>query len=94
MPALKTRKKATKVSKKRAAPAKKKTAAKKATRKPAKKAMKAKRIAAPAPHPDETSVRLGPHHVDRHPVAAGIQVHRAPMPPMTMKHPPVVVRHH
>ena len=51
----------------------------------------------PPPHPDETTVRLGPHHVDRHPVPAGIQVH--PQPPVQVFVPAATshrntVRHH
>jgi hypothetical protein len=67
------------------------------------KAVKRSRVRAarkpkpPKPHPDETTVVLGPHHVERQPVAAGIHVHPEPalhiFVPAATTHR-VSVRHH
>ncbi|GEM_PF-3427318 len=103
MAATKTRKKVTakkpvkkakKAIKMKAKPAARKSAVK---ARPAKKpapASRKKKLTQPPPHPDQTSVRLGPHHVDRHPVEGGIHVHPAPMTHIMPKRLPVVVRHH
>ena len=49
----------------------------------------------PAPRPGETEVRLGPHHVDHHPIPGGIRVHPAPViRPGSDLHPRGALRHH
>ena len=49
----------------------------------------------PTPHPDETSVHLGPHHVDHQPVPGGIRVHPAPVVhPVGASHLRPTLRHH
>lgn len=78
----------------------KKTTAKKAA--PARKnAMNArantKKVAAKKKLPvrkDQTTVRNGPHHLDRHPTEGGIHVHPAPMVNTPAVRPTVVIRHH
>ena len=97
MTAMKLRKKTSKTSKrsKAASKAQKKTLKLKAAR--SRKTSKAKtprkpKFKPPAPHPDETAVRLGPHHVDRHPTA-GFKVHTAPVMPV-VTHLAMTSRHH
>ncbi len=52
----------------------------------------------PAPRQDQTTVRLGPHHVDRQPIPAGIRVHPAPalphIAPLSIRHLGNSSRHH
>ena len=101
MAAGKAQKKSSKVSKK---------PAKKAGKTPAKKALKALKAApsskrtrarpraekAPPVRKDETTIKLGPHHVERHPVIGGVQVRPAPaqhqIPTARMHH--MTTRHH
>jgi hypothetical protein len=46
-------------------------------------------------HPDQTSVHLGPHHINRHPVDGGIRVHPDPRKHATdVVHPHGALRHH
>ena len=100
MPGLKTRKKTSKSAKKVIKSKPKKTLKLKSGKAKTKKIVKAKKpkFIQPAPHPDETSVRLGPHHVDRHPIAAAFHLHPAPtmhpVGPMAMKHPRTTYRGH
>jgi hypothetical protein len=101
MPALKARKKTSKAAKKTTSKSTKTKKAAKALKLRTTKA-KTKKVARarvtrkpkqPAPRPDQTTVRLGPHHVDRHPIPPALHVHPAP-PPMAMKHPNITSRHH
>lgn len=98
MPGLKLRKKTSKTSKRAKASKPAKRAKKTLKLKPAKsrKVAKARATRKPKqapPRPDQTTVRLGPHHLDRHPIPAGLHVHPAP-PMMAMKHPSITSRHH
>ncbi|MBS1150809.1 MAG: hypothetical protein H6Q89_2507 [Myxococcaceae bacterium] len=101
MPALKLRKKPSKVSKaakvtKARRPAKKTLKLKPAKSRKVSKARSSRKSKAkqPLPHPDQTTIRLGPHHVDRHPFPGGIRVHPAPMGAIAVKHSGMTVRHH
>jgi hypothetical protein len=96
MPAVKAQKKSLKVSKKPATkPVKKQV--KKQGRKAPKKVLKAAPSQKKPPvRKDETTIKLGPHHVERHLVIGGVQIRPAPaqhqIPTARVHH--MTTRHH
>ncbi len=100
MPAGKAQKqkKGSKASKKPAKKPEKKSSVKAALKASATKRSRARPRAEkqPAVRKDETTIKLGPHHVERHPVIGGVQVRPAPVihqiPAARVHH--MTTRHH